>query len=307
MSSDEVLDPKTVDAISELLNVNSKTADIAIALLRIDRSYQRTPNQVLVDELASDWDIIAAEMILVADRGDRDWGEQEALWEGRYFIVSGQHRVMAARKRGMTKIHARIIDLSSEDDPPKLEAYYRRKSNRRIQDRAIDVFKGRIVEGDESALAIQKILARYGVAVNYTPTSESGVNNITSIENLYERDQGATLVETLDLIKAVYGEIKPQTASADMIKGISWFISQHSLDVDASRMVEKMQTMTPSQLKGRASQMKATMGKSTWMNVYIVLVDLYNEKLTPRNQLQLNFKASTTTGSSREAGPRAHR
>ena len=37
--------------LSEMIHHNSKTTDIAIALLRIDRSYQRTPNQTLVDEL----------------------------------------------------------------------------------------------------------------------------------------------------------------------------------------------------------------------------------------------------------------
>lgn len=300
------LDERVVAEISEMLKINSKTADIAIALLKVDRSYQRTPNQTLVDELASDWDIIAAEMILVSDRGERDWGDEEPEWEGRYFIVSGQHRVMAARKRGLTKIHARVIDLSEEEFPAKLEAYYRRKANRRIQDRAIDVFKTRIVEGDPDALAIEKILRRFGVEINFVPDNNSGINSISAVEQLYQRDQGATLIETLELIQKVYGEIKPQTAGADMMKGISWFVSQHSLDVDSGRLVERMQTLTPSQLKGRAAQMKATMGKSTWMNVYIVLVDLYNEKLTPRNQLQLNFKSSSTAGEARSAGPRKH-
>ena len=308
MAEAEALEPDAVaetsiQDISEMLKHRSKTGDIGIALLKIDRTYQRVPKMGLVDELARDWNVIAAEMILVSDRGERDWGKEEPLWEGRYFIVSGQHRVMAARKRGLTKIHARIIDLAGEQEPRKLEAHYRRLANRRLQDRAVDVFKTRVVEGDPDAVAVVKILNRFDVQINYTPEKDKGLNNVSTVEQVYARDQGSTLTETLELIKAVYGEVKPQTAGAEMLKGFAWFIGQHSLEVDQRRMIEKLQTLTPSQLKGRAAQMRATMGKSTWANIYIVLVDLYNEKLTPRNQLQLNFKGSTsqdhTTGSAK--------
>jgi len=290
--------------ISEMIHHNSKTIDIAIALLKIDRSYQRTPNQTLIDEIASQFDVIPAEMILVSDRGERDWGDKEPLWEGRYFIVSGQHRVFAARKKGLTKIHARVIDLSNEENPAALEAYYRRLANRRIQDRSIDVFKTRVVEGDPTALAIVKILKRFNVEINYVPDNEKGLNSISTVELIYERDQGSTLVETLELIQAVYGEIKPSTAGADMMKGFAWFISNHGLETDSKRLVEKLQTLTPSQLKGRAAQTRAVMGKALWTNIYIVMVDLWNEKLTPRNQLQLNFKSSTLTSA---AGGGHHR
>ena len=289
----------------EMMHHTSKTQDVPISTLRIDRRYQRTPSQGLVDELAREWNVIAAEMILVSDRGEREWkGEPE--WEGRYFIVSGQHRVMAARKKGLTKIHARVIDLSGEEKPWTLEAYYRRLANRRLQDRAVDVFKTKVVEGDPNALAIVKILERFGVQINYMPENDRGLNSVSTVEKVYARDEGSTLVETLDMIKKVYGEIKPSTAGSDMMNGYAWFISQHSLDIDQDRLIEKLQTLTPSQLKGRAQQMKSTMGKSTWMNIYIVLVDLYNEKLTPRNQLQLNFKGSTLAENTSGRGSGQH-
>ena len=282
--------------ISEMLNHTSKTLDVPIPTLRIDRRYQRTPSQGLVDELSRNWNVIAAEMILVSDRGERDWGKEEPEWEGRYFIVSGQHRVMAARKKGLTKIHARVIDLSGEKEPWTLEAHYRRLANRRLQDRAVDVFKTKVVEGDPDALRIVEILSQFKVQINYMPESDRGLNSVSTVERVYARDEGSTLIETLELIKQVYGEIKPTTAGSDMMMGYSWFISQHSLDIDQARLVEKLQLLTPSQLKGRAQQMKSTMGKSTWMNIYVVLVDLYNEKLSPRNQLQLNFKNSAIAG-----------
>jgi hypothetical protein len=46
------------------------------------------------------------------------------------------------------------------------------------------------------------------------------------------------------------------------------------------------------------------MGKALWTNIYIVMVELWNEKLNPRNQLQLNFKSSTLTS---QAGGGHHR
>ena len=276
---------------SEELHLNSKVIEVPISKLKVDRSYQRVPSQELIDNLARKWDVIAAELIIVSDRGTRP---EDSDVEGGMFIVSGQHRVRAAHKLGHKQILARVIDLRKAENPAALEAYYRRMANYRVQDRAIDAFRAKVVEEDPIAISIVKLLHRHNSEVNYTdPTSDKGVNAVSALENIYERDDGALLGETLDLIKETYGEINPRTASATMLKGVAWFIAAHGIEVHRDRVVEKMRSLSLSQLNARAGQMQATMGKSRWMNVYMVIVDLYNEKLTPKNQLQFNFKGAS--------------
>ena len=55
--------------------------------LQVDHTYQRNANEMKLIAIAKDWSWIACGAIVVADR------------EGVLFVVDGQHRVLAARKR----------------------------------------------------------------------------------------------------------------------------------------------------------------------------------------------------------------
>lgn len=275
-------------ALSEEFHASSKVEEIAISKLRIDPAYQRVPNSESVDYLARNWDVIAAELILVSNRGTR----KDDDVEGGLFVISGQHRMKAAHKRGVKMILARVIDLSKEENPAAREAYYRRLANVRVQDRSVDAFRAKVVEGDPESLAIVKLLKKHGTEINLQPEEDTGINAVAAVEMIYARDEGSVLNETLEVIKDAWGNITPKSASANILKGVAWFIDCHSTEVNRSRLTEKLQSLTLSQIGSRAGQMQATMGRARWMNVYFVLVDLYNEKLTQRNQLTLNTKGS---------------
>lgn len=275
---------------SDDLHAESKITEVPISKLRVDMSYQRTPNQDFIDELAREWDVIKTELILVSDRGERP---DDGSIEGGYFIVSGQHRVRAAHKLGLQRITARVIDLSKVEDPGAIEAHYRRGTNRSIGDRSMDVFKAKVREGDEDAVGLVALLRSHKTEINFGDAQlDSGINAVSACEQVYARDQGSVLNETLETIRIAWGEINPRNTSANMIKAISWFIASHGLETDRGRFVEKISQFTPVQLVSRANQMQAMMGKSKWLNLYFVFVELYNEKLIDRNKLKVNTKLS---------------
>ncbi len=292
---------------SQELHITAKTMQVPISKLKVDRSYQRVPNQELIDEIAENWNPIKAEIILVADRGLRD---ADSDVDGGLFVVSGQHRVRAAHKLGLKTIEAKVIDLTRELDPAALEADYRIGANRRVSDQAIDTFKAKIRKGDEDALAIVALLKRHHTQINFDNPGEheTGVHAIACLELLYRRDQGSTLNETLELIRASWGEVNPTTATANLLKGLAWFINAHGLEADNRRLAEKLQAIRSVQLLSQARQLQSIQGKSLWMNVYMSVVGIYNDKLIERNKLQVNLKGATRLKSqSEEKGDRRSR
>jgi hypothetical protein len=82
---------KTVDKITrykwDLTDNPGSLAMISKNLLIVDHSYQRNTNEAKVLAIARDWSWIAFGAIVVAER------------KGNLYVIDGQHRLMAARKR----------------------------------------------------------------------------------------------------------------------------------------------------------------------------------------------------------------
>lgn len=154
-----MVEAKAVD-IDEL-HAQSKIRPVVIEQLQVDRSYQRDPSQRLVELLSEDYDIISAELLLISDRGDRNGGDVQ----GGLFIVNGQHRTLAARKAGMTKLDARVVDLTEVDDPARIEAKFRLRTNVRVGDKSLERFKAQVRSRDPESLAIVQILAKFDTQI----------------------------------------------------------------------------------------------------------------------------------------------
>src|SRR5215831_12999620 len=75
------------------LHASSKIIKVDLSKLRVDLSYERDPSRDLVDRITGDWNILAAGILLVSNRGAREGNEVE----GGLFLVDGQHRVLAAK------------------------------------------------------------------------------------------------------------------------------------------------------------------------------------------------------------------
>jgi len=276
-------DPETIDTI----HANSTIKEVQLDKLQVDRSYQRDPSIPLIDKIAEEWDIVASELVLVSDRGPRPEGAEFA---GGLFIVNGQHRMRAARKLGHKKIWARVIDLKEVEDPGKLEAEFRLKTNVRLGDRIHERFKAQLRAGNEESLAIVKLLARFDAEINLVPTSESGINCITTVETIYRIDEGALLNDTLEIIRDSLKVVGGKNVNAAFLKGLSWFIEKHQMDSDRSRLIEKISTMGVNGLERRARANQSTFAGALWVNYYRTMLDLYNEKLAPRNRLELSTR-----------------
>lgn len=276
--------------LPEGFHEKSRIIEVMLTDLKVDRSYQRDPSMRIADDIAANWDEVASELILVSDRGPRP---EEGEIEGGLFVVNGQHRTIAARKRGMERIWARVIDMSDLPDPAAVEAGFRLKTNVRLGDRPLERFKAQLRAGHEQSIAIVKLLARYGTHINTTPSQEEGINSVTGIETLYALDGGGLLAETLEVIKEARGSVHGRNSSIYFIKGVAWFVLQHSDETDRSRLVSRVATYSPDQVQQRARAHMSVMGGNQWQNYYRALVDFYNEKLPVKSRLEWRLRGST--------------
>lgn len=275
------------ESVVDEIHAKSAIKQVDIEKVQVDRSYQRDPSMALVDKIAEEWDVVASELVLIAERGPRPDGGDVL---GGLFIVNGQHRLRAARKLGHKKIWARLIDLTHVEDPGKLEAEFRLKTNVRLGDRIHERFKAQLRAGNEESHAIVNLLAKFDTEVNLVPTTESGINCITTVELIYRVDEGALLRDELEIIRAAVVVVGGKNVNAGFLKGLAWFVEKHSMDCDRSRVIEKISVMGVNGLERRARAMQSSFAGPLWLNYYRALVDLYNEKLAPKNRLEISTR-----------------
>lgn len=264
------------------LHRGSRIEPVDVNAVRVDLSYQRDPSRDLVDRIQGEWNILASGILLVSDRGERNGTKVE----GGLFLVDGQHRTLSAKAKGITHLDARIIDLTDEKDPGKIEALLRLHTNVGLSDRALERFKAQVRAGNKESIQIQKLLARFDTEINMVANAEFGINCVSTIESLYRYDDGHLLADALDLMKSVYGEIRGQTAQSNLFKAYAWFIEAHSEQSDRDRVITQVQMLTTAQLGARARTHASVMGKALWFNYYRAIVEQYNEKLHGKGRLE---------------------
>lgn len=278
----------------EEIHATSIIKEVEVAKLRVDTSYQRDFSENLVDEIANNWDQVAAELITVSDRGTRT---NDPDVEGGLWIVNGQHRSKAAQKRGMKTIWARVIDLKKAVDPAQLEAGFRLKTGKRLGDRPLERFKAQLRAFDEESLSIERILTKFETEINRASNPEHGINCVSTIETLYRLDNdGSLLSDTLEVVKDTWGKVEGQYAKADLLKGVCWFVEKHAEESDRTRLVTKLKGLGNAPLSSRAHAAALGQGGALWLNYYKAIVDLYNEQLREKNRLHYKIRGRTAMG-----------
>lgn len=258
----------------------SDIKQVPVDSLRIDRTYQRDLSDRVVDEIAEAWNEVAAELILVSDRG-----------EDGLFVINGQHRTMAAKKLGHKKIWARVVRMDDLADPGMVEADLRLKTNSKLVDRPPERFKAQLRAGNPESLAIQKILKKFKTEINFVPSKDHGLNSVSTIEDLYRIDDtGGVLTEALQAIHDAFGKVDSATANASMLKAVAWFLHRHTMEANPDRLVESLRAVGPAGLMMRASMRRGSEGGSVWVNLYNVLLDLYNEGLMKKHRLIFSLR-----------------
>jgi hypothetical protein len=275
------------DALDEALSKQGSFEVVQLDDLSIDHSYQRDLDPNLVEQISSQWDPKAAQVLLISRRAD-----------GSLWIVNGQHCAAGAKMRGLVQLPAQV----HEGLTVKQEAALRLKANTRKGDKSLERFKAQVAAGDAESKDIVKILAGFDTQINQWPNQHEGVNCVAAIEFLYRRDRGVMLTRTLEVVKDAYGRVDGEYAKVVVFKGIAWILEKHERELDRARVVEKLRTIGVEALGAKMHMHKAALGGPGWLNFYRSLVEVYNDKLGQAAKLEWKV-GSWTRGDGKNPTP----
>ena len=244
---------------------------VRIEDLQTDPVYQRDLSRDLVERIKANWDMSAAGYIVVSRRAS-----------GALYIVNGQHRTAAAVDLGLTEIAAQVIDGLDA----RQEAELRLMGNTARTDSSQERFRAQVAAGHPESLKIMEICAQFGTRINPSNDMKHGINSVSAVEDLYRRDDGMTLIKTLEVIKDAFGEVGGKAAGVAMLKGIAFTLTTHPSEIDRQRLIDRIQAETLDDLERQARNFKAAVGGPLWMNTYRAILAAYNTRLPESSRIE---------------------
>lgn len=137
--------------------------------LRVDEEYQRGQNEGKIKAIASEWSWVACGALIVGDR------------EGAYFVVDGQHRLLAARRRtDIAELPCVVFETTTVQQEAKgfLAANTQRKPIT-----SLDRFRALVCTDDEDALLVKRLLE----AADREATAVSGTRSVRCLTTLLQQ------------------------------------------------------------------------------------------------------------------------
>lgn len=233
--------------------------------IKLDSKYQRVLHQEKVAKMVRNFMPEAFGVLIVSYRaGDG------------YYVLDGQHRIAAAKLKGIIEVPCRVLHGLSVED----EAFIFNLVNaERTLISPLERFKARIVFGDQRALEIQKILADYGYKIDLehkknTTNYPEYIWAVSTVERQYTRYGPGMLKKIMFVISNAWGG-QTKATSGTMIEGVSLFLRENK-NADLGRLVAKLKQV-PTEVVLRDAKMY-TMGRMA-QGVAIALREIYNKNL----------------------------
>jgi hypothetical protein len=136
---------------------------IGVERLAVDRSYQRGTqsknSQRLIDGIAARWDWRLCTPLLVASR------------EGGMWIIDGQHRWEAAKRRG--DILYLPCAVGNYTGSAEEAALFVAANRHRVRVNAMDMWRAAVASGDEATVTIEHLVTAAGLSIAQTPQPQA--------------------------------------------------------------------------------------------------------------------------------------
>lgn len=242
----------------------------------VDLKVQRMLNEDRADAMAKNFQPHALGLLTASKRTD-----------GHIYVLDGGHRVSAARKAGYEGLIATRLftDLTLKEEA---DLFLTLNSSRAVQ--AIDRFKVRVTKGDPAATNINKVLAAYGLHVDWANNQSLGViSAIGTLEKVYAgagiREEGEypELVDkVIRTLHRAYGEKADRaTYSRIMLEGLGIFVATFGGQIDYERLLFVLQGTVPRQIQVQTRAMrdaKVAKNSSLGMAAAMVIHRMYNHR-----------------------------
>jgi hypothetical protein len=243
--------------------------DMKASEFAVDPAVQRQLNEPRVDKIAKDFKPMMLGLFTASKRLD-----------GRTYILDGQHRMAACRKKQYDGyIATRVYEgLTLAEEA---ELFLDLNNTRKVS--ALDKFHVRATKGDPAAVALKEALERVGLRASGQHTAGMFAA-IVSLERVYQgfRSFGAEprldLVEsTLAILTRAYGTAERKAFQANTVQGIGLILHIFGKRVDAEDLTQALKTIPADTLAIRGRSTKDLEGGTGAQGVAKVILSKYNK------------------------------
>src|SRR5579859_4670450 len=140
--------------VGKVLAIPFEVQILPIALIGCDHRYQRPLSEDKVKKIAHDYDMGIAGAFDVAQRPD-----------GSYWVIDGQHRLEAARRKGESEVYCHVRQMA---DVALEAAFFYAKNSNVSSPKAIDKLRSSLMAGDPMALSLRALVEKCGFTLNFS-------------------------------------------------------------------------------------------------------------------------------------------
>lgn len=238
--------------------------------LAVDHTYQRDAKELKLLEIARSWSWIACGAIVVAERN------------GKFFVVDGQHRVMAARKRSDIQDLPCVV-FKTHEVKQEAKGFLTAQTQRKPVT-APEKFRALVAIQDPEAMVVQELLDQAGRIATDGGKAANSVSCIAALLKWAKAD-APTLRAVWPLIISVSGR---EPVVARLVDGLL-YIAKHMppgmslMDKEWQRRVLKVGVKALLEGASKAASYYAHGGGKVWGNG---MVEAINHGY--RNRLELS-------------------
>jgi Family of unknown function (DUF6551) len=208
---------------------------VLLGNLRIPR-YQRK-NIGNIDKLVATWDPLGCGALTVSER-------DQTLW-----IVDGQRRAQAARRRGINMLGAVILHGLTEEEEAGIFLNINRD---RLRVSAVARHRAEAVYGEPRAIEIDRVLADHELAVVESSVRSNDTGffafpSVVAAERVYD-DGGAVLLDrTIGVVVNAYPDERGRLQGS-LVAGLGYFLARDPWTADDERVIRALSKAGTSRL-----------------------------------------------------------
>jgi hypothetical protein len=241
---------------------NPKVENVAVSTLIIDPRVQRPLDKRRVSKIAAELNMDALGVITVSRRDNGDNA-----------VIDGQHRVEALREAGHGGGTAACRVFADLTLPEEADMF--RLLNNTAKPGYLDLFRVRVIQGDEDAVMITLMLEQYGWKV--AQAGDAGcLSAIQAFERVY-RASPAAAEKTIATITRAWGHDR-NGVDGRLLDGLGLVYARYGEAINVSELTDRLSKYAggPGALLGKSRGLSDLIGVTVGKAVAEVVVELYN-------------------------------
>lgn len=223
----------------------------------VDHRYQRQPKNTLIQQIAQNPSWLAFGVPVCFRREN-----------GMYYVIDGQQRIAGLLKSEKPPKLIPVVWFPIDDVKDEAEIFVRMNETRKAL-QPIEKHRGKIMAGNEAALAVERAVATAGYSIDAAGAGgvdAKSISAVSRIGQIYNRIGEEGLVQTLVCIRDAWPN-DPTGVTTHILNGVAELIEEQGESYNRAVLIRAMKKSTPGDLLRKSKELSFDFGGSKMANV----------------------------------------